>query len=439
VTNYYDNGPGSNIHGTQQQKVNGDGTNKFFTVQTDYVHPFNAKTKLEAGLRMNSQKLINNQYNAIDKAGDDIFIPVPSASTNYTNTNYVYAGYLSFTSTIKDFGYQVGLRGESSEYNGELTNLKQQFSNKYPISLFPSLFLSQKFKNKQELQLSYTRRINRPNFFQLIPYTDYTDSLNITRGNPDLVPEFTNSLEFSYSKTLKGNNTFLASVYFKQTDNLITRFIDTANNPVSGKQDLINTYINANYSRTMGAEFTAVNTITKWWDITTNINVYKSQINTDNTTQPSQDALWSWFGKLNTTFKLPLKLKLQLTGIYQSKTNLPVNQGVGGFGGPPGGGAAQSASQGYIQSFWAVDAALSRAFLKNDVANVSISMSDIFRTRWSKQHSESPFFVQDYNRLRDPQLVRVNFTWRFGKMDVSLFKRKNLNNSGSSDAMQGMQ
>lgn len=439
VTNYYDNGPGSNINGTQQQKVKGDGTNKFFTVQTDYVHPFNAKTKLEAGLRMNSQKLINNQYNAIDKTGDDIFIPVPSASTNYTNTNYVYAGYLSFTSTIKDFGYQVGLRGESSEYTGELTNLKQQFSNKYPISLFPSVFLSQKFKNKQELQLSYTRRINRPNFFQLIPYTDYTDSLNITRGNPDLVPEFTNSLEFSYSKTLKGNNTFLASVYFKQTDNLITRFIDTANNPVSGKQDLINTYINANYSRTMGAEFTAVNTITKWWDITTNINVYKSQINTDNTSQPSQDALWSWFGKLNTNFKLPLKLKLQLTGIYQSKTNLPVNQGGGGFGGPPGGGAAQSASQGYIHSFWAVDAALSRAFLKNDVANVSISISDIFRTRWSKQHSESPFFVQDYNRLRDPQLVRVNFTWRFGKMDVSLFKRKNLNSSGSSDAMQGMQ
>lgn len=439
ITDNYDNGPGSNIASVQQQKVNGDGTNKFFTVQTDYVHPFNAKTKFEAGLRMNSQKLFNNQYNYRDTLGNNDFYLVPSASTNYTNTNYVYAGYVSFTSAIKDFGYQVGLRAESSKYDGELTNTKQQFSNKYPISLFPSVFLSQKLSNKQELQLSYTRRINRPNFFQLIPYTDYTDSLNITRGNPDLVPEFTNSLEFSYSKTLKGNNTFLASVYFKQTDNLITRFIDTADNPVSGKQDLINTYINANYSRTMGAEFTAVNTITKWWDITTNINVYNSRINTDNTTQESQDALWSWFAKLNTNFKLPWKLKLQLTGIYQSKTNLPVNTGGGGFGGPPGGGAAQSSSQGYISPFWAVDAALSRAFLKNDALNVSVSMSDIFRTRWSKQHSSSDFFIQDYNRLRDPQLVRVNLTWRFGKLDVSLFKRKNLNNSGSSDAMQGMQ
>jgi len=440
TTDYFDNGPGSGINGLQQQKVNGDGTNKFITVQTDYVHPFNAKTKLEAGLRVNVQHIINNQYNYLDKLGIDSFNLVPSASTNYKNTNQVYAGYLSFTSAIKDFGYQVGFRAESSEYSGELLNTKQNFGNKYPISLFPSVFLSQKFKNKQEIQLSYTRRINRPNFFQLIPYTDYTDSLNITRGNPNLVPEFTNSLEFSYSKTLKGNNTFLASVYYKQTNNLITRFLDTAGNPVSGKRDIINTYINANSSRTMGAEFTSVNTLTKWWDLTTNINIYNSKINTDNTNQPSQNALWSWFAKLNTTFKLPAKLKLQLTGIYQSKTNLPVNQGGGGFGGPPGGGGpSQSASQGYIASFWSTDAALSKSFLKNDAASISVSISDIFRTRWSKQHSESIFFVQDYNRLRDPQLVRVNFTWRFGKLDVSVFKRKNLNNSGSSDAMQGMQ
>ena len=143
--------------------------------------------------------------------------------------------------------------------------------------------------------------------------------------------------------------------------------------------------------------------------------------------------------KLNTNFKLPWKLKLQLTGIYQSKTNLPVNTGGNGFGGPPGGGAPQSAAQGYISPFWAVDAALSRSFLKNDALNLSVSMSDIFRTRWSKQHSESEFFIQDYNRLRDPQLVRVNLTWRFGKLDVSLFKRKNMNSSGSNDAMQGMQ
>ncbi|PWT76825.1 MAG: TonB-dependent receptor [Bacteroidetes bacterium] len=438
VTDYYTDGPGSIKNGLRQQKLDGDGNNKFITIQSDYVRPFNAKTKLEAGVRFNTQQLVNNQYNYLDTLGNGIFIPVPSASTNYKNTNDVYAGYVSFTSAIRNFGYQVGLRGESSDYKGELTNTKETFSHVYPISLFPSVFLSQKLGKKQELQMSYTRRINRPNFFQLIPYTDYTDSLNITRGNPDLVPEFTNSLEFSYLKTLKGNNTIMASVYYKHTDHLITRYLDTVPNPITGKTELINTYVNANSSQTMGAELTSVTTLTKWWDLTANVNIYNSKINTENLSQQAQNALWSWFGKLNTNFKLPAKLKLQITGIYQSKTNLPINTGGGGFG-PPGGGAPTSASQGYIAAFWAVDAALSRSFLKQDAATLSIAVSDIFRTRWSKQHSEGPTFVQDYDRLRDPQLVRVNFTWRFGKMDVSLFKRKNFNNSGSQDAMQGMQ
>ncbi len=440
VTNFLTGLPGSSIANTEQQKVNGNGTNKFITIQTDYVHPFDSKTKLEAGLRLNTQKLVSNSYTYYDSTNKNDFYPVPAASTNYKNTNNVYAAYASFTSAIKDFGYQVGLRVESSNYTGELINEKQNFSNSYPISLFPSLFLSQKFKNKQELQISYTRRINRPNFFQLIPYTDYSDSLNITRGNPNLLPEFTNSIEFSYLKTLKGNNTFLASLYYKRTDQLITRYLDTFTNAISGKQDLVNTWVNANYSQTVGGEFTAVNTITPWWDLTTNVNVYNSYINTTTANTQSQPALWSWFGKLNANFKLPLKLKLQVTGFYQSKSNLPVNSTAGTERGPGGNAGVASASQGYVSPFWAVDAALSRNFLKNDAASISISISDIFRSRWADQYSfQQDLFTQQNNRIRDPQLVRVNFTWRFGKMDVSVFKRKNMNSSGSQDAMQGMQ
>ena len=76
----------------------------------------------------------------------------------------------------------------------------------------------------QDFQLNYSRRINRPNFFQLFPFTDYSDSLNISRGNPNLSPEFTNSLELSYQKTFKNNDNFIASLYYKNTNDLITRF-----------------------------------------------------------------------------------------------------------------------------------------------------------------------------------------------------------------------
>jgi ferric enterobactin receptor len=314
-------------------------------------------------------------------------------------------------------------------------NSAQKFNNKYPVSLFPSLFLTQKLTHNQQLQLSYSRRINRPNFFQLIPFTDYTDKLNITRGNPDLVPEFTQSFELSYLKTFKGNNTFLASAYYKKTNNLITRYLDKQQDPVSGQDILINTYINANSSYTAGAEFTSQNYLTKWWDISSNLNLYQSKINTDNVTGSSQGALVSWFGKLNSNFKLPAKFAIQVSTIYQSKTNLPVNTGGGGFGG--GFGQSQSSSQGYIRPFWGTDIAIKKTFLKNDAASISLSVNDIFKTRRTDQYSESAYFIQNYSRLRDPQMVRLNFTYKFGKIDMSLFKRKvNTNTSGATEGMQ---
>ncbi|HVZ57609.1 MAG TPA: outer membrane beta-barrel family protein, partial [Chitinophagaceae bacterium] len=294
-------------------------------------------------------------------------------------------------------------------------------------------------KHDQELQFSVTRRINRPNFFQLIPYTDYTDSLNITRGNPDLVPEFTSSAEASYSKTFNKLNTFLASVYYKHTNHLITRYLAVDYNPVSGKNDYINTFINANSSYSYGAEFTSINTLKKWWDISTNVNLYNSRINTDNVAGSSQAALWSVFGKVNNNFKLPKNYTIQLSGDFQSKTNLPVNNSQG-FGGPPM-GQAQSSSQGYIRPFYGVDIAFKKTFLKNNAAAVTLSFNDIFASRKQDQHSEGFGFVQNYYRLNNPQMVRLTFTYRFGKMDMSLFKRQNMKSQseGMQGGMQGMQ
>jgi ferric enterobactin receptor len=281
-----------------------------------------------------------------------------------------------------------------------------------------------------------TRRINRPNFFQLIPYIDYTDNLNITKGNPDLKPEFTQSFEFSYSKTLKGNNTLLASAYYKKTTDLITRYQDKGINPITGEEILFNTYINANSANTYGTELTSVNTLAKWLDISTNVNIYNSKINVDSVKGAAQDAMWSWFGKFNSNFKLPSKFTIQLTVLYQSKTNLPVGQGGGFMQGPPMG--SQSASQGYISPNFGVDLAFKKTFMKNDAASLTLSVTDIFKTRKYEQYSYSDYFTQTTSRVRDPQMVRLNFAYRFGKIDMSLFKRKNMrqDTQGATDGMQ---
>jgi len=103
--------------------------------------------------------------------------------------------------------------------------------------------------------------------------------------------------------------------------------------------------------------------------------------------------------------------------------------------GPPG-MQAQSSSQGYIKPFWGMDIAFKKSFLKNNAAAITLSVSDIFRTRYNEQISRSDSFYQDYYRLNNPQMVRINFSYRFGKMDVSLFKRQNTKSTGTQDALQ---
>jgi outer membrane receptor protein involved in Fe transport len=258
-----------------------------------------------------------------------------------------------------------------------------------------------------------------------------------------LKPEFTNSVELSYQKTFKNKDNVLASIYFKNTNDLITRSQIKETNISTGKDMLINTYINANSSYVTGLELITKNKVSKWWDLTANLNLYTSKINIDDPTVPKQDQFVSWFGKLNNTFKLPKNFTIQLSGDYQSKTILPPggsNSGRGGFGGMGMFGSATS-SQGYVRANYGVDAAIKFDFLKNKTASLSLNVNDIFRTRRSDIHSESAYFVQDVFRRRDPQIFRLNFNWRFGKFDVSLLKRKNLKNqdNGMDNMNMGQQ
>ena len=92
-----------------------------------------------------------------------------------------------------------------------------------------------------------------------------------------------------------------------------------------------------------------------------------------------------------------------------------------------------TSSQGYVRANYFVDGGFRYEFLKNKTASISLNVNDIFRTRRSDVHSESLFFVQDVFRRRDPQLLRLNFSWRFGKFDPNLFKRKNNKNQDDNN------
>ncbi len=431
--------PSNTLSNTAKQQQNGKGENKNLIIQSDYVKPLTGKSKFELGVRAQIRQVDNrNDFYAIDQAGVKTY--KPDLSLNYNSKDNVYAAYTTYSNSIKDFGYQLGLRVESSDYEGNLPDKNQSFKINFPVSLFPSVFLNQKLKNSQELQINYSRKINRPNFFQLLPFTDYSDLLNITRGNPSLKPEFTNNVELSYQKTFKNKDNLIASAYYKNSTDLITRYQAEETDPNTGNDILVNSYINANASYVTGLELVLKNKITKWWELTSNYNFFTSKINTGLANQIDQEPIASFFTKLNNTFKLPKNFTLQVSGEYQSKSVLPPggSGSSGGGGGGRGGGMMMggggfgqaSAAQGYTKSNYFVDAGLRFEFLKNKQASLSLNVNDIFRTRRQFIYSESLTFVQNIFRRRDPQIFRLNFNWRFGKFDANLFKRKNNRQEG---------
>ena len=388
------------------------------------LNPLTKSQKVEMGVRASLRTFNTNNANYVFDETLNDYVFVPSYTDRYKFDDQVYAAYGTYTQSFAKWGYQLGLRAESSVYAGTLLDRDTTFNNNFPISLFPSTFVTYKVNEQDNLQLSYTRRINRPNFFQLIPFADFSDSLNISSGNPDLLPEFANSLELSYQNIINKNHNFLTSIYFKKSTNLITRYAYSEYNAALQRVIGVTTYQNANSSIAYGVEFTIKNTFWKKLELTSNLNFYNSvlELTAEGNANNSIEQ-FTWFVKENINYKLPKNFSVQLNGSYQSRTAFDTGGGGGRYGGGWGGGATSTA-QGYSLPVWYVDASIRKDFW-NKKASLSLSIQDIFRSRKTGSFTDSALFIQESWRRRDPQLYRLTFSYRFGKFDTSLFRRKN--------------
>lgn len=423
ATAYFDrnnNPKGAEIN----QRFIGEGSTDNIIIQADYIDPIGKDMKLEAGLRY-AKGTFNNLNENFLRSPTGEYILIPALGAEYKFEDKVYAAYSTFSHKIKNFSYQAGIRVESSEYEGDFKSRNQKFGNEYPLSLFPSLFLSYKLTDKQDIQMNYSRKVNRPNFFQLIPFVDYSDSLNLSIGNPDLIPEFTNVVEIGYSNQYAKNHSLFLNLYGRNTNNLITRYQykDVGLDPNGADSAVYSTFANANKSYQIGLEITSRNKATKWWDINSNVNFYNQTIRAANLPGTENSERFSWFGKVTNNFKLPKKYTIQFSFDYQAKTLLPASGGRSMF---MGFGQVQTSAQGFIRPNYGADISIRKNFLKNNAASLTLAWSDIFRTRTQENYSSSEFFTQENYRRRDPQVLRLSFNYRFGKFDAALFKRKNI-------------
>lgn len=431
----------------------GGGGFSFYIGQLDYTEPVGKKGKIETGIRSQVSNFDSRNTSFVFNNSGQTWDSVKSLANIYSYQEQIHAAYLTYTKELKKLSYELGLRAENYYYQGKLAGNPVPFENNYPVidfknsfkpwGLFPSIFVTYKFDEEQDLQLNASRRVNRPNFFQLIPYIDFSDSLNLSKGNPGLRPEYSYQAELSYNYVWGRKKSFMANAYFRNANNLITNIRKTIYNDELGRNIVISTFDNANTAMASGLEINLQNTVGKKIEMNTNVNIYYSQISGNSATQTASRSQTSMFARYYVIYRVTKSLIFQLMADYQSKVSVQ----------PEGGGGMQffmnagtgSSAQGFQRQTGGIDLAVKYEFsLKKDKSTdkkkkddltkpgaLILNFTDILHTRRTDVYSASDFFIQNYFYQRDWRMLRLTFTYRFGKFDNALFRRKNQNrNSG---------
>ncbi len=400
------------------QKNVGGGKSNQYIFQLDLINPKTEKSKIEMGirsfyknwLRFNNTSNYSYTTNSYDK--DTIM------SNNYVIDDVVNAAYISCSNYIPwNVGYQAGLRFEQTFYKGTLTDKNQSFKYFYPgnfnnlhNSLFPAIYLSKKRGEKKEVQFNVSRKIERPNFFQTMPYVMFADKKNIRTGNPALKPEFISIAEVNYNQVFKNGN-WLSALYSRYSEQPITNKIYPS---LQDSTMLINTYVNGKSSLRYGMENTVKYVFFKKLTITFNVDVFYVSLTSDivNNEASTITKGWSDKGKLSVSYSFPWEITLQVNGTYE---------------------APKVIINGKTLPVYFMDVSLNKAVGTKWAFN--LTLNDVFDSKRMGTTLETDYYIQDLSRRRETRFLRFSLTYSFGKFDSSIFKRKG--SKGGSRNMDG--
>lgn len=338
--------PSSSINNTYAN------SNKLLIIQSNYVQPFSKTSRLEAGFKSSIRNLgMDYNYFNYDPSGND-WINNLGRSNNFSYQEQIHAIYAIYTGSIGGFKFQGGLRGEDAITKSTLLNEGTTFNSHY-YSLYPSIYFAYDFSPVDEFRVSYTRRVDRPKPWNLNPFINYSDSLNLSKGNPNLMPQYTDSYEMGYSSFIFNINVY-AALFLKQTTGLITRISTLQNNGVT-----MTTFQNIASQKNYGSELVGNGRITSWWDYNANVSYFRTDISDPVYVTGVNGYSYSWTGRANTTFKLDKTLSFQVSYTYNSPTVTP---------------------QGRSDALYFTDLALKKDFMDGNLS-VTLRATDIFNTR----------------------------------------------------------
>jgi outer membrane receptor protein involved in Fe transport/translation initiation factor IF-1 len=334
------------------QEVLNKESEKELRMQADYIHPIGDEGRFEAGYR-SDLRFIKNPYEVKeqDEFGNMIFLEDYTNDFDYSEN--IHALYTQAGNKFNKWSLLLGLRTELSDVRTYLQNTDER-NNRLYFDIFPTAHTSYEIDEKNSLQISYSRRINRPNFWNLNPFNNYTDARNIRTGNPNLDPEYTDSYEMGYLFT-NGKTTFYSGGYLRDTDGVIERISEVDEQGV--------TYIipyNLSERQSFGVESNVSVDPFEWWTLSGDINAYRAITSGDYEGEKLENDTYSWNTRLNSMMRFKSRdLDIQTTFFYR---------------------APRETTQGELKAYYMMNMGISKDILEGN-GTLTLNVRDVLNTR----------------------------------------------------------
>lgn len=367
-----------------QRSLN-DESERQWLIQADYIYPFLENAKFETGVR-NTLRQINNGYIVEEQAESGDWTTLPEFTNTFNYDENIYAGYAILSNKTGKWSYQGGLRMEITDITTHLIQTEEKNDKDY-VNFFPSAFLTYNVTKNNSLQASYSRRINRPGFRELNPFSSITDARNIRTGNPDLDPEFTDSYELGYLYNYSSGNVYFGA-YYRFTDDVVerVRFAETID-------DEVVTFTrpqNLSTQDAYGFELNGSKDLFSWWNLNANMNFYRSITEGEFNGEALNADTYTMSSRFTSRWKIPNIFDVQFTGFYR---------------------APEETTQGRRQAFYAFDIGATREIMQNK-ATLAFNVRDIFNTRKFRSETFTDAFYERNEFQWGIRQITLSFTYR---------------------------
>ncbi len=394
-----------------------DADSERIDLNLDYVNPLTEDSKLEVGTQVRLYET-ENDYQSTGLSFNSEGELVPTQVTKFEYSRNIYSAYATYGKNYEKWSYKLGIRAESVEVIAD-TNAVRSFSNDY-VEIYPSAFLTYNPSEKNQYQLSYSRRVDRPGIDQVNPIREWSGPLISSYGNTELVPQFTNSIEANYTRSFeKGSIT--GGVFYRAISDEINRalFVDRTD---LNKQIL--TYDNFDDTSAYGVEVSGSYKPTKWWSFNASFDLY-SQIQSgyaesldpdienptdeDIITEYGEAEVVTWNFRMFNNFKATKKLTLSAFGFYRGENKT---------------------LQFAVDPMYFVNVGASYSLWEGR-GTFSINYNDIFDTMKFAFDGDSPYRqTGEFNW--ESNTVNVNLSYRFGGGKYRAKSRKRRDNDEKS-------